>query len=70
MAKLKLISSTASHRATTDRDAELRRAQEQAFDEVRLARSADALEFAMQRAVAELIDACERYISEAPAVRF
>ncbi|MPZ69574.1 MAG: hypothetical protein GEU71_08600 [Actinobacteria bacterium] len=70
MAKLKLISATASHRGTDDRDIELRRAQEKAFDEVRLARTDSAREFAMGRAVAELIDACERYISEAPAVRF
>ncbi len=70
MAKLKQISATASHHVTNDRDTELRRAQERAFDEARMAGSDSAREFAMQRAVAELIDACERYISEAPPVRY
>lgn len=70
MSKLKLVSATASRRGTHERDTELRRAQERAFDEVRQARSASAREFAMQRAVAELIDACEHYISEAPTARY
>lgn len=65
MAKLKLVgTTTGTGFVATDREVELRRAQERAFDGVKRARSEPGREFAMQRAVADLVDACERYISE------
>lgn len=67
MTKLKLVGTARSGSMATDRDVELRRAQEQAFDEVKRARSESGREFAMQRAVADLVDACERYTSKAAA---
>jgi hypothetical protein len=67
MAKLKSVGTTGTGLVATDRDAELRRAQERAFDGVKRARSESGREFAMQRAVADLVDACERYIYEAAA---
>ena len=67
MAELKLVGTTGTGFVATDREAELRRAQERAFDEVKHARSESDRGFAMQRAVADLVDACERYISKAAA---
>ena len=67
MAMMKLVGTTGTGFVATDRDAELRRAQERAFGEVKRARSESDREFAMQRAVADLIDACEHYISKAAA---
>ncbi len=61
------ISIGASERFLREQD--LRAAQEQAFDEVKKAKSSADRAAAMHSAVADLVAACERFISEAIGAR-